>query len=110
MKRFFPGTNTLADRKRFAIFHACTLVVAPIIGALFMFFIVSFNPFNNMGRWALISLFCWNLIGSIRFHDDTFDEGGFIASRMVVFICLFAFPFIYLYNLWCLFKKENGEK
>jgi len=33
-KRFLPGIDTTAERKRFAIFHACTLIISPLIAIL----------------------------------------------------------------------------
>ena len=130
-KRIFPGTETLAERKRFAIFHACTLIIAPLIAALIIFLMnwresvrlseigfivplsiqhVSLNPFKDVGDLLLWSLCIWNLIGSLRFHDDAFDEGGrlggFIA-RGVSLLFMLIFPFYYLYNLWCVFRNKE---
>jgi len=127
-KRFFPGTDTLAERKRFAVFHACTLIIVPIIVALVIailnwrtnttrWFIVdgfmpplSLFPFSNLRDWLLWSLAVWSFIGSLRFCDDADKDMGFFVGRGVMFICLFIFPLIYLYNLWCLIIKKTKEK
>ena len=120
-KRFFPGTSTLAERKRFAVFHACTLLISPVIGAFLIILLylsgsrgfsgsLSLNPFSHVRDWLIWSLFAWNFIGSIRFHDDAFTGAGICASRLVVFFCSFFFPLIYLYNLWCIIIKKGCEK
>ena len=124
MKRFFPGIDTLEERRRFVIFHACTLIIAPIISAFFIIFMiwvrnltnpmiqagllspVQLNPFSDMRHWLLWSLFVWNIIGSIRFHDDIFKEGGGVIARTVAFFCLLTFPVIYLHNLIRVLMKK----
>ena len=120
-KRIFPGIDTFAERKEFAIFHLCTLVIAaPIIGALFMIIISLFDPLRNVGlpmtletpltnvnKWLGISLFVWNFIGSIRFYEDTRVTRGFFFARLMVLILLFGFPLFYLYNLWCIFVNNK---
>jgi len=121
-KVFFPGTDTRIERRKFAIFHACTLVFALIVAALALFIIncigayqkamllpsqspvaVSLNPFDNVAMWLGLSLFVWNFLGSIRYANEAYDEGdrerGFIF-RIVTVIYLFAFPFVYFHNLW----------
>jgi hypothetical protein len=161
----FPGVGTLAERKKFAIFHACTLVIAPIIGALILFIInwydakttktirssatviislnpltdeksvtknydykdkeeyitiiISLSPLLDAGKWLLFSMLVWNIIGSIRLCSDFYDKLGsgsgteglsrFYMNRFFgIFIMLF-FPFYYLYNLWCIFAKREGN-
>ena len=130
-KRILPRTETLAERKRFAIFHTCTLLIAPLIAALIIFLMkwresvrlseigfivplsmqhVSLNPFKDVGDLLLLSLCVWNCIGSLRFYDDAFDEGGrlggFIA-RGVSLLFMLIFPFYYLYNLWCVLRNKE---
>jgi len=120
-KRFFPGTDTLAERKKFAVFHACTFIIAPLIGALLLF-IFDLNHrslsslvaaglgrivFSDVRNWLLCSLFCWNVIGGWRFYLDVDRDEGFFAGRSVVLFSLFFFPLIYLYNLWCIVKKDS---
>ena len=124
-KRVFPGTDTMAERKRFAILHACTLVVAPMIAALLLFFVnwidsaknvtpvpvaMSLNPFTDVVNLLLWSLLVWNFIGSLRFIEDAFITGGRFAgfiSKGVAIVFLIIFPFYYFHNLWCVIRKKE---
>lgn len=120
--RFFPGIDTLAERKKFAVFHACTIIVAPLIGALLMLPIHWRSNstdtvivaglgilFSNVQDWLFWSLGAWNAIGAIRFHDDAFMNNGFSASRVMFFLCFIFFPLLYLHNLWCIIIKKEGR-
>jgi len=126
-KRLFPGIDSLLERKRFAIFHTCTLVIAPIIAALFIFIInlcnsfhrvlpwlsaIPLNPFANINHLLLWSLFIWNFLGSIRFYEDIRKTGRFFFSRFIVLVLLIGFPFLYFYNFLCILKesKRNSQK
>jgi len=122
-KRFFPGTDTLAERKKFAVFHACTLIIAPLIGAFLLFlFALSHRSisslvaaglgqiiFSNVRDWLLCSLFCWNVIGGWRFYLDVDRNEGFFAGRFVGLLCMLFFPLIYFYNLWCIMVKKDSK-
>jgi len=114
-----PSVDTLSERKKFAIFHTCTLVVAPIIAALMIFVIkwinsigsttsvsMSLNPFtdSNLLLWSLI---VWNTIGSLRFYSNTYDIGASFIARCVGMLFMIIFPFYYLYNLWYIFIKRK---
>ena len=124
-KRVFPGTDTLAERKRFSVFHACTLVIAPMIAALLILILnwinlakrvtpvpvaISLNPFTDLINLLLWSLLIWNFIGSLRFFEDAFAAGGRFGgfiSRGVALVFLIIFPFYYFYNLWCVIRKKE---
>jgi len=120
-KRFLPGTGTLAERKRFALFHTCTLMMAPLIGAVLAALIYYLehsainsliaagllNPFLNVRYWLFSSLAVWNFIGALRFFSDTEEEMGFFVGRSIFAICIFVFPLVYLYNLWCILMKRD---
>lgn len=122
-KRFFPGTNTIFERKRFVIFHTFTLIIAPIIGACFLLLInlielitvnnpisitILLKPLNNINKWLMYSLFSWNFIGSIRKFNDDIENVGFILAATNRSVYLLFFPLIYLFNLWLiLIKKDN---
>ena len=121
MRRILPGIGTLAERKKFAIFHTCTLILSPAIGAFFVFIITCLgsltspvshlgisNPFENVCLWLLASLFCWTIIGSIRFYKDIFGRDTLFIIEIFV-ILAFGFPFLYLHNLWYIFSKKNTE-
>jgi len=121
-KRFFPGIDTFAERKRFAVFHACTIAIAPLIGAVLMvpihwrgnstdtLIVAGLGMlFSHMKDWLIWSLCAWNLIGSMRFHNDAFSDSGFGASRIVGLFTFIFFPLIYLYNLWCIIIKKDAE-
>ena len=114
-----PSVDTLSERKKFAIFHTCTLVVAPIIAALMIFVIkwinsigsttsvsMFLNPFtdSNLLLWSLI---VWNTIGSLRFYSNTYDIGASFIARCVGMLFMIIFPFYYLYNLWYIFIKRK---
>jgi hypothetical protein len=121
-KRFFPGTDTLPERKKFAIFHACTFIISPLIGALLLFlFALSHRSisslvhigleriiFSDVRNWLLCSLFCWNFIGGWRFYLDWYRKEGFFAGRLMILFCMFFFPLMYLHNLWCIMIKKNS--
>jgi hypothetical protein len=125
LKRFFPGLESMKERKRFAVFHACTIFIAFIMGAIIRILInwninfssplisanlganMSLNPFTDVWVWLLWSLFAWNVIGSIRFSNDASDRSGFLASRLTFFLCMLFFPLIYLHNLWFVFSKKR---
>ena len=126
-KRFFSGTGTFAERKWFAVFHACTVPISMIIGALliFLFDIVNplrgaglqmglpmllENPFANVGKWLGFSLFVWNFLGSWRISGDYMDAGDHFLARAMVLVYLFIFPFVYFHNLWYLLIKRNKGK
>ena len=126
-KRFFPGIDTLAKRKRFAVFHGCTFVISPLIVAIIMFLVnlmrtvtgmmpvqnsITMNPLSNIWNWMIWSLFAWNAMGSIRFHDDAFDsssEFGWLYGRITALVFLFIFPFYYLHNLWCVIREKGTQ-
>jgi len=105
--KLFPGIDTGKERKRFAIFHTCTLIVSPMIGAVAMFLINGRWPFDsNKISWFVSSLFIWNFIGSMRFFLAA-NEEGFFAGRIMGVVTLIGFPVVYLYNiLRVFFKKE----
>ena len=118
MKSFFPGIATLSERKRFAVFHAITFLIVILVVALILTLVRILVPtrkalqqfetntsfetqlFENVRGWVVWSLFCWNIIGSIRFHDDAFDIDGGIFARAIVFLLLFGFPLLYFHNLF----------
>ena len=123
LMKISPWVDTLAGRKKFAIFHAGTLVIAPIITALMIFTIkwtnsigsvtivsVSLNPFKDIGNWLLWSMLAWNFIGSLRFYDDAYNTGGSFWAKGVVIVFTIIFPFYYLYNLWYIVKSGLHPK
>jgi len=62
---------------------------------------ISMNPFSDIGKLLLYSVFIWNFIGSLRFHGEAFDTGGRFGgfiSNGVGLVFLIIFPFYYLYN------------
>ena len=97
--KILPGLDTIEDRKKFAVFHAYMLVISIIAGFLFTGIK---NQFVNLKEWIIITFFIWNIIGSIRFHDDAFDNSGAFVARGVYLILFFCFPIFYIYNLFCL--------
>ena len=114
---FLPRTDTLAERKRFAVFHACTLIISPILGALVIILSRQTNStnlflilFSNLRDWLLCSLFTWNFIGFTRFHDDAFkNSDSWFVYRFVAIFSFIFFPLIYLHNLWCILMKKYAE-
>lgn len=131
MKKIFPGTDTLAERKRFFLFHTSTLLIAPIITALIIFTInwseaigrktpvsvaSSLNPFLDVGNWLLCSLFVWNFLGSVRIFNDNIKTKGYIIANMMSLPYLLFFPLFYIYNIWficnskCQLNKRNKKK
>ena len=106
--RLFPGVNTADERKRFAIFHTCTLLLSPILGAFVMLIINGrWSLSNDRASWLLGSLFIWNFLGSWRFFYDALDKGYFIG-KIVSVLVLVGFPFVYIHNLWCVCVKRNN--
>lgn len=111
MLKIFSGVDTHKERKKFLIFHACTLILCQAIVALVLFIIsydkpVGFNKIN----WIVISIFSWNVLGSWRLQEEAFNEGWWIGRIVGIALCL-GFPFVYLYNLWrVLFKNEDRAK
>ena len=131
---FFLGIDTLAKKRKFIIFHAYMIVVATIISGIIIFIyrwhniptdmlyrmglpmpsLWSISPFTDMSRWLWLSLFVWNMIGAMRFSHVASKVakgfGGVIEVRFIVIICMFFFPIVYLYNLWCLIVKKESKK
>jgi hypothetical protein len=101
LKKIFPGVDTLAERKKFAIFHACTLVIAPIIAMLLMLFI-------NWGSWLFWSLFVWNAADGDGNSPTDRLLGSFII-RFVHILLTLIFPLYYLYNLCYIFVKGDNN-
>jgi hypothetical protein len=106
MKKILPGIGTLSERKKFAVFHAVTLIFSPILAIAFMFLFKMSNPFTNVGKWLLCSIFLWNLVGSIRFHNDI---DNFFIARGIGLILVFTFPLFYLYNLVYIFWSIKNK-
>ena len=109
----FPGLNTAKERKKFAIFHTCTLALCPVVSAVIVYLIYNRWPFEEggfRGIWIAGSLFLWNALGSWRFGDDSLKSDGFMQSRLVFFVLLIGFPFLYLYNLWHVLVENEGIK
>ena len=108
--KIFPGIDTAKERRRFVVFHACTFVLCPFIGALVMFLINNKWPFDNSkGSWLIGSLFIWNVLGSWRFWWDSSETDGFFQSRLVAAVLLIGFPFVYFYNLWRVLFRQEGN-
>jgi len=106
--KIFPGIDTVNERKRFAVFHACTLMVSPIISAFVILIINDRWPFSSdKAIWLLGSILIWNFIGSLRFFFDA-NEEGFFVGRIMGVITLFGFPFVYLHNLWRVITKTKN--
>ena len=107
--KIFPGVDTPKERKRFVVFHACTFPLCLVIGAILMYYLNRSGPTNNSSiSWIVASLFIWNILGSWRFTSDAFED-GFWSGRILVFLMLIGFPFVYLYNLWrVLFNNEDS--
>ncbi len=108
--KLFPGVDTHTERKRFAVFHTCTLVLCPLIVMLIMFLVFSNhgdphnNPFDaGMGKWLLLSLFTWNVLGAWRFVSDF----GPLAGRMVGILLFLGFPLFYLHNFWRMLVNKD---
>ena len=103
----FPGIGTAHERKRFAIFHTCTLIFSPLLSVFVMFIINGRWPFSNdKASWIIGALFIWNFLGSLRFFFDA-NEEGFFAGRIMGLVTLIGFPFVYIYNLWRVFFKNE---
>jgi hypothetical protein len=105
--------DSYQERKRFAVFHACTLILCLLIVLLAMDFIFlnnglpHDNPFGaGMGKWLFLSYFVWGVIGSL-----SFDVGpSFFFGRFVTGLLMFSFPIVYLYNIWYLiFRRDKRE-
>ena len=110
--KLFPGTSTLAERRKFAIFHLYTLILCPVAVMLVMFFTYNGNTHNHpfeagMEKGIFISLLVWNFFGAWRFISDSHDAEGFLFSRLIAIALIVGFPFFYLYNLWCLIRKNE---
>ena len=112
LKKIFPGVSTLAERKKFAIFHACTFILCPVIVMFVMLFTYNGDPHGHpfdagMGYWIFASLLMWNFFGAWRFMWDIRDDGNPLIGRLIMIPFLIGFPFFYLYNLWCVICKKG---
>jgi len=99
--KLFPETRE--ERKKFAVIHACTLAVSPLIlaiiagikGVIFELDIV---------QWLIGSVLMWSITGSAV---QCWGIYGF-SGRLIMFALTFIFPFYYLYNLWhIIFRKSS---
>lgn len=106
MKKF-PGIETNDERKKFAIFHACSLLICLILSAAILCF-QHRDPFGDSKNvWLFTSILFWNFLGSWRFHSDLSEDGGFFIGRLATIVLVVGFPLLYLHNLWCIITKKE---
>ena len=109
-KKIFPWPDTQSERKKFAVFHACTFILFPVIGVFIAFgfrAIGATGQITETGSWVAMSLFCWSMIGAWLTANKIND---FWHSRLIVALLLLGFPFFYLYNLLRIFVKKIKTK
>jgi len=93
--KFPPRVDTVAERKRFAVFHAVTLVITMIMVELL---------FPDMGLVGVLLM--WGFCASAGFYSEFQEKYGDLGCRFLILLLLFFFPVYYLYNLWYILGKK----
>ena len=102
--KFLPGISSVSEKKKFLLFHACSICLCIIIVMIIMLITSSGDPYINpydagIGKWIICSIFLWNFIGTWRFISDFHGTDGFLFSRLIAITLIIGFPFFYLYIL-----------
>ncbi|MCL2577689.1 MAG: hypothetical protein FWE27_06530 [Defluviitaleaceae bacterium] len=99
---FLPGTYMAAERKRFVIFHACTLLICVLINFI-LAITLTIELYKNLAAlFILISFVLWNGIGSLRFFYEAYketDRNKYLNKKLFSAIMIVFFPLYYLYIL-----------
>ncbi|MCL2220647.1 MAG: hypothetical protein FWC23_10930 [Chitinispirillia bacterium] len=70
---FLPRVRNLTERKAFASFHACTILIAALIGTAWQFIARwswEYSPSSGVIMGIVCSLLIWNFLGALRFLLD----------------------------------------